>query len=141
MFIQPCFIKKNSIELRNKLKQIGYKSNNGKLMGTYIATFKRDNDHDLFYCGTPEYDLKNSPSYNDSINCGKNQILFLDIAALRDDIDKYQWFVDKTKNYWHLSELDDFKQDFLETNSDKELKYSDFHKATVEELIEYFGNN
>ena len=138
MFKQPCFIKKNNSYLRNKLKELGYKCNNGKWMGAYLATFKRDKDHDLFYCGTPKYDLINNPSFNTSIDCGENVNLFLAIASLRDDTDKNQWFVHKNGSYWYLCELDDFEQDFNETNDDIELKYTDYHKANIKELINFF---
>ncbi len=32
-----------------------------------------------------------------SVDCGTNEDLFLAIAALRDDTDKYQWFTDGDK--------------------------------------------
>ena len=138
MFKQPCYIKNNNSYLRNKLKELGYKCNNGKWMGTYLATFKRDEEHDLFYCGAPEYDLINNPSLNVSIDCGDNEELFLAIAALRDDTDKYQWFIyDSTdcviENLWFIC-TEDKIEDMLLYDSN----FLNTHKATLEEITEHF---
>ena len=139
MFTQACFIMKNTPELRSKLKDLGYKCNNGKWMGTYLATFKRGNSHDLFYCGTPKYDLPNNPSLNNSIACGTNENLFLALTALRDDEDYMQFFTDG-KDFILCD-----RQDWIDMYSTlcSGGKYTTdeldkFHKATVEELIEHF---
>ncbi len=68
------------------------------------------------------------------IDCGMNEELFLAIAALRDDTDKYQWFTDGDKwiqcseirfsTYWAYNDVD--------INTDT------IHKATVNELVEHF---
>lgn len=162
MFTQPCYIKKNNSYLRNTLKELGYKCNNGKWMGSYLATFKRDNDHDLFYCGTPKYDLVNNPSLKDSIDCGENEDLFLAIAALRDDSDMHQWFVNpkiksiKMPGYypqivgmdgykqivygyeWIKSEYNDISEKIKNAIDNGEDPNFLPHKATVKELIEHF---
>lgn len=140
MFTQPCIIKKNTRELRNKLKKLGYKCNNGKWMGTYIATFKRDNEHDLFYCGTPEYDIINNPSLKESIDCGTNDKLFIAIAALRDDTDKNQWFVMDSEVYLNINKGDWFKATDMNGGFHVGTQIDPLycHKATVEELIEHF---
>lgn len=79
-FTQPCFIRKNTPELRKKLEELGYIShifNNNDAnniyvdkLGTYISV-----------------DIENQPYY---IDCGTNEELFLALAALRDDTDKNQ---------------------------------------------------
>lgn len=59
---------------------------------------------------------------------------FLAIAALRDDIDKFQWFTNGS-DYWFVCG---------DEMCDENVKYyldrykMQFHKATVEELIEHF---
>jgi len=65
------------------------------------------------------------------IDCETNDELFLAIAALRDDTDKNQWFVDKFGN-WSLS----VHEKVIMTNEIKAL--IGVHKATVQELIEHF---
>jgi hypothetical protein len=61
--------------------------------------------------------------------------LFLALAALRDDTDKNQWFVNN-KNDWYKC-LDD---KFIEETANWVLCASieNWHKATVEEIIEHF---
>ena len=121
MFTQRCFIRKNTKELVEKLKELGYnpyysaRNNYGNSLQTcchesrgaiYGYEDKIDNDSDDLAGG---------------INCGTNEELFLAIAALRDDSDKHQWFVDPC-GYWH------FNPTLLDG----------LRKATVEELIEHF---
>ena len=68
------------------------------------------------------------------IDCGKNEELFLAIAALRDDSDRLQWFVHQDGS-------------FLKCECDSKIDmWGDFEypeiyprKATVEELIEHFN--
>ena len=58
------------------------------------------------------------------INCEENEPLFLAVAALRDDSDYMQWFTNGED--WFCS---------------NKIKISDnsWRKATLEELIKYFG--
>ena len=58
------------------------------------------------------------------IDCGTNEELFLALAALRNDTDKYQWFTDG--DLW-------FKCGDEVCNEGRKI-----HKATVDELIEHF---
>ena len=71
------------------------------------------------------------------IYCGTNEELFLAIAALRDDTDKNQWFVNKDGNFIFC---DQNELKHVIDNSDEYMDYcvADFHKATVKELIEHF---
>lgn len=39
-FTTPCLIRKNTPGLRKKLEALGYRLNNGKWMGKYLATFR-----------------------------------------------------------------------------------------------------
>lgn len=130
-FIQPCFIRKNTEELRKKLEKLGY-----RLSGATL-------NEDLCIFTEPEYNLYSInhfsdilyPDKSDSISCGTNEELFLAIAALRDDIDKNQWFTDG--DLWFICG---------DEMCDENIKYylSEynrlFHKATVIELIERFKN-
>ena len=143
MFTKPCFIRKNTSELQSKLEYLGYKScadTNNKCNA--ICTFTRDNkpkymtfevDDDF------EINIKNDYPF---IDCGTNEELFLAIAALRDDTDKNQWF---TSNYFDVNmkpdrfvicTINDYKEFFGDCPYTK--NYDDYHKATVEELIEHF---
>ena len=77
-FTTPCFIRKNTKELRDKLENIGYKNCIAE-EGPYIFTLSG-----IFDCMHSECGLIDL-AYNGLIDCGDNEKLFLAIAALRDD--------------------------------------------------------
>lgn len=124
-FTQPCFIRKNTPELRKKLEELGYIShifNNNDAnniyvdkLGTYISV-----------------DIENQPYY---IDCGTNEELFLALAALRDDTDKNQQVIDEAnecfgwEDSWMICDKDDMNERAV---------YTHYRKATVEEIIEHF---
>ena len=75
MFVAPCFIRNNSAELREYLKQIGYKPF-GKILD--------NTEFDWIYCCRNKFKTIN-PSWNHNhsfetnskyIDCGKNKNLF-----------------------------------------------------------------
>lgn len=130
-FIQPCFIRKNTPELRKKLEELGYKP-------CYQMTINPDLYKNITACnffgavyygeidtydGT-EDDIKNRRI----IDCVDNEELFIALAALRDDTAKNQWFI-----------VDDL---WIKSSNDIPDRYVQIHgdKATVEEIIEYFKN-
>ena len=143
MFTNSCIILKNTKHLRDKLEEFGYKI---PLCYSYYEGRKRGllcrpnlaigvpEDCDDF--NLDEY-LKNNPYI---INCGTNEDLFLALAALRNDSDKYQFFTDGI--HWEIYPLEGF------INNDMirkwELRYNELgvkyklHKATVQELIQHF---
>ena len=103
-FTQACFIRKNTLELRKKLEELGY--TNGAWESPHFeypylkcwpnrkfGLFKGEG----FYMTEDDYRLDGKVwTYNpkgDVIDCGDNEELFLALAALRDDSDYMQWFV------------------------------------------------
>lgn len=141
MFTTKCFICKNTPELREKLENLGYhiciccKFKNNIWLNNYINDeLNRYEIHGLgegSIEGSQEAELnlflcENAACKNPAIDCSDNEELFLAIAALRDDTDKYQWFTNG--EIWEMSE------------SDLPSKYMQLegHKASVEELIEHF---
>jgi hypothetical protein len=132
-FTTSCFIRKNTPELRKKLEELGYKECIGE-EGPFLFT-----SHNIFDCMYTECGL-NDLAYNGLIDCGTNEDLFLAIAALRDDTDNNQMFIngkgdwgiyrDNTK-YGGLSGIDFY-------GMPNDLNVDNYHKATVEELIEHF---
>ena len=78
--------------------------------------------------------VSDNPKY---VDCGTNEDLFLAIAALRDDSDVYQYFVNE-KGVFVFCNQSELKH--VINNSDDWCDYSvsEFHKATVAELIEHF---
>ena len=123
MFTHSCYIKKNTKKIRERLKKLGYKENPYKSI---------TNDEKWIYCNSQYFSIE-SPliiqsieGYEGTINCEDNENLFFAIAALREDIDKYQWFTDG--NIWEMS------------NEDLPSKYMQLegHKATIKELLNEF---
>lgn len=122
-FTTPCFIRKDNKFIREKLKELGYRLiDNDNQRDGLVAD--HGNMYSIFECNL----------IDSTYNCGTNEELFLAIAALRDDTDKYQWFTDgdlwilcpeiKFSTYWVYNDID--------VNTDT------IHKATVNELIEHF---
>lgn len=128
-FTTPCFIRKSTYKLMDRLNELGY-----RLFGCEL-------NEDLCIFTEPEYRLYSveffsnipHPDETDSIDCGTNEELFLALAALRDDVDTYQWFTDGKE--W-------FQCQYLKAGmhyQDKpEILFEKWHKATVNELIEHF---
>lgn len=110
-FTTPCFIRNNTEALRKKLEELGYKM---------LSPIEYDN---LECSDNWVNDIKSLNDCN-GFDCGTNEELFLAIAALRDDTDKYQWFTDG--DLW-------FKCGDEVCNEGRKI-----HKASVNELIEHF---
>lgn len=136
-FTTAAFIRKNTPELRNKLEELGY----------YLHPECIDDDRGNYLFVNREYYLNRPLGYLEefsrSIDCGTNDELFIAIVALRDDIDENQWFTDGKDWAYHPKTIycapcvtiyktlafDHIPEDF---------KMENYHKATVEELIEHF---
>ena len=140
-FIQPCFIRKNSPELRKKLEELGYEPN------AYESFWEDDNRYIITTIGSQGYGyytlcIKNCCLLENElfIDCGTNEELFLALAALRDDTDINQWFIMDCDVYLHINKGDWF----ISTDRNKgkhigtQIDPMYCHKATVEEIIEHF---
>lgn len=134
MFTTPCFIRKNTPELREKLEKLGYKA---ALNGhgewfipmdelPYLETFPRSKS----YMGRTGY-------WNTSvIDCGTNEELFLALAALRDDSDSHQYFI-FTKDVQMGPALHK-EGDLFYSDSLKKVPLFHLRKATADDIIEHF---
>lgn len=139
-FTTPCFIRKNTQELRRGLEELGYSKNYPKwtddcsIIWAYQYPVK---GFDIpCYVIADSFDIpfdKHSVLCGKFIDCGTNEELFLAIAALRDDTDKYQWFTDG--DLWFKCG-DEVCNETIEYYLNKYGRK--IHKATVDELIEYF---
>lgn len=133
MFTQPCFIRKNTPELRKKLEELGYKfSGADHIELDCIVTFPH---HDAFSVFAAYhfniYDDSFKIVWKEYIDCGTNEELFLALAALKDDSDYMQWFTDGEK--WFQNKQNDVE--IIRYGAGDPIN---FHKATVEEIIEHF---
>lgn len=133
MFTTSCFIRKNTPELRKKLEELGYKfSGADHIELDCIVTFPRHGAFSIFTAyHFNTYDDSFKTVWKEYIDCRTNEELFIAIAALRADSDYMQWFTDGNK--WFQN-----KQNDIEV-----IRYGagnpiNFHKATLQELIEYF---
>lgn len=130
-FTTPCLIRKNTPELRRKLKELGYYCNpclGWNNLYTFVfglASVRSVSDDGINVL---------SEKTDNIIDCGTNKELFLAIAALRDDTDKHQWFTDENK-WIQCSEI---KFSTYWVYNDIDMNLDAIHKATVNELIEHF---
>lgn len=143
-FTTPCFIRKNTANIRNRLKELGYYCNpylgwNNLFTSIFGPTSIYSLDDD---------DINGLKEIYDFIDCGTNEELFLAIAALRDDSNYMQWFI--ANSILSVSYDDSIGNDhyfiepkgimfFWDENWDNATIISGrYHKATVDELIEHF---
>lgn len=123
MFTTPCFIRKNTPELRKKLEELGYNRH----------PFYGDNEY--LYLNRGFYHT-NVIGYSEEIermiDCGNNEELFLALAALRNDTDKNQWLTDGKIWGKFGKDLSLYPMPIINYLQSKG------HKATVEEIIEHF---
>ncbi|MBR6517056.1 MAG: hypothetical protein IKT40_09505 [Bacilli bacterium] len=139
----PCFIRKNNIQLRNKLEEFGFEKNpyvndidNEK---KFLCVFPNKQHNYVSYL-TGNKCVETIPKI---IDCGYNEDLFLAIAALNNNkSDKYKWFICK-EEYISSSTLELVKVGTwqLNTQHDK-LSYSLkrlWKKATLKEILEHFN--
>ena len=151
-FTQPCFIRKNTLELRKKLEELGYKPSYPIFL--YPEGFKHIAACNFFgskYYGVSDDEVSHHGEIKDAIknrgmiDCGTNEELFLALAALRDDTNANQWFIAQNtmwdENYngeitvyyeegeWLMWGYYSFMEDMP----------SDFRKATVDEIVKHFN--
>ncbi len=124
MFTEKCFIRKNTKELQDKLSDIGY-----NILSSARLQFINNILCGNGFCASI---LINKSNKSDFVDCGKNEELFLAIAALRDDSNEHQWFI------WDDDENEGDKWKLYDGNSNWSWWIFEVHKATIEELIEHF---
>ena len=102
-FTTRCYIRKNTKELRDRLKEIGYTIcpccyfQGAVWLDTLPET---SSAHGVGYHSedspfkSQEEELSVYVEECNGIDCGENDDLFLSIAALRDDSGAFQWFSD-----------------------------------------------
>lgn len=132
-FTTPAFIRKNTSDLRKQLERLGY----------YLHPECIDDDRGNYLFVNREYYLNRPLGYSEelsrSIDCGTNESLFLAIAALRDDTDNNQMFINGKGDWGICRDGSDGGLEGLDFYGiPNDLNVDNYHKATVEELIEHF---
>lgn len=118
-FIQPCFIRIVNEDILDKLRDLGYFDMTGGIQTSEVKTITWAGNCCF---GITGFEL-NDKRY---IDCGTNIDLFIALASLRNDTDVNQWFTDS--KLWEKSE-NSLPSHYMQLEG---------HKATVEEIIEYF---
>ena len=158
-FIQSCFIRKNTPEIRKKLEELGHTickccefDGADWLHIPAIKDIYRtvhgigflDEELEIYGLVTQEDIFNRFLKTTKSVDCDDNEELFFALAALRDDTDKNQWFI-ATNDKWdedYNGEITVYYEegDWLLWGYYSFMEYmsSDFRKATVEEIIEHF---
>ncbi len=144
MFIYSCFIRINNERLKRELEHLGYDVSKLKTGRYCIATSTANSsaveiDEESFDCSNPH----RTWNCSGRIDCGKNEKLFLAIAALRDDSDINQWFVYNNTDWENEEDLKEItfflcKEKNVKSEMCCNLLYNDCRKATIEELIKHF---
>lgn len=129
-FTTPAFIRKNTANIRNRLRGLGYYCNpylGWNNLYTYLFGLSS-------VCSMEDNDMNAmSARMGDIIDCGTNEELFISIAALRDESDIHQWFTDG-KEWFQCQYL----KVGMHYHDKPEILFEKWHKATVNELIEHF---
>ena len=144
-FIQPCFIRKNTPELRKKLEELGvvydgYYGQNNEFIVVDYGPYNNKYDTVNTLPSNVSYHTYDGYKTFDYMDCGDNEDLFIALSALRDDTDVNQWFVMDVEEYMDINQGDWF----LATDRNKskhigtQIDPMYCHKATVEEIIEHF---
>ena len=130
MFTQPCFIRKNTPELRKKLEELGYNRHPSYGDDEYLYL-----NRGFYHTNVVGY----SEEIERMIDCGTNEELFLALAALRNDSDYMQWFVNKN-GYFEMC-FNDKVENYLCGYGVRKYRQIDetYHKVTVKEIVEHFN--
>lgn len=136
-FTSPCFIRKNTPELRAELRKLGYDILFSVREGYSASTFVSKG----VACELVAWSTQASKEY---IDCGDNEMLFLALAALRDDTDRNQWFTNGKGDWAQYVEYENpdgtLMCGYEMYNIVSDNDFANFHKATVEEILGWYKN-
>lgn len=137
MFTASCFIRKNTPELINKLIDLGY------VKALFDEEYTKSESYGLIIdqgdIAPLEHPLQEDElmfTYN-FVDCGENVGLFLALAALRDDSDYMQWFMN---NYGYCNICCDKNVEDYKSGYGRQMYRiidETYHKMSAEELIEH----
>lgn len=134
MYLQPCFIRKDTQELRDKLKELGLRPHPCIVPKCINYLFVNRGFYSRNEIGYQEETER-------AIDCGTNEDLFLALAALRNDTDEHQWFIMDVEVYSNINKGDWFKATNMNGKYHVGSKIDPCycHKASVKELIDFFS--
>ena len=131
-FTTPCFVRVENPEKRKELTE--WLNNIGRRPTSYSES---DRSPWFIAYATGRFSQTNGfhihpemAQKNGYINCGKNIELFKALAAMNDENDREQWFVEEGRMFKCTSDkIDNYTYNWPTTR-----------KATAEEIVEYFKN-
>lgn len=158
IFTQPCFIRKNTPELRNKLKELEHSlcicTEFEGACWLVVTPGVHGTVHGVGYTSEEEFPGKTTEEFLEEflqeveesgyIDRGTNEKLFLALAALRDNYDMDQWFVyreEGKEDIWFICDwahIEEWRNDASTRMSYQGASLYQSHKATPKELIEHF---
>ena len=132
-FTTKCFVRKVSNELCDSLTKLGYED----LWTNYIHSQEVKT---MTFVNGKGWRLSGFEPYPHEgyIDCGENESLFYFLAALRDDCDSNQLFVNG-KGDWGICR-DEVLSGIEWWYLPKDTHIKNYRKATKEEIIELFKN-
>lgn len=132
-FTTKCFVRKISQKLCDRLTKLGYEDFwTNYIHSQEVKTMTFVNGKGWCLSGFEPYPHKGY------IDCGENETLFYFLAALRDDCDSNQLFVNGKGDWgiWRDDVLSGMEWSYLPNDNN----INNYHKATKEEIIELFKN-
>jgi hypothetical protein len=135
-FTTPCFIRKNTPELRNKLKELGYIQVKQDIYYYHIMV----ENGNIWICnGAFNPDNPDGKGWDECIDCEYDEDLFIALAALRDDTDHNQWFTNGKEWIIYMDNTDKGGLSYFQYFAmPRDINLENFHKATPTEIIAHF---
>ena len=143
----PCFIRNNTPELREKLEQLGYTKAQTDQGGWTDESINKcrllwTDMNGLYF----HHYIESRPKsfFEEHIDCGESEDLFLALAALREGSDYGQWFV-YDEDVPLIPRLNRYIPEgtfscCMEDEFTPLVPGVSYHKATQAELINHFGS-
>lgn len=127
-FTTPCFVRVENPEKRKELIEwlegIGYRLEYLRNDGVIVLT----SENRVYVYREAVHEIIKSDY--DAIDCGENIGCFKALAAMNDENDREQWFVEEGRMFKCTSDkINNYSYHWLTTR-----------KATAEEIVEYFKN-
>ncbi len=135
-FTTPCFIRKNTPELRNKLKELGYIQVKQDIYYYHVMV----ENGNIWICnGAFNPDNPDGKGWDECIDREYDEDLFIALAALRDDTDHNQWFTNGKEWIIYMDNTDKGGLSYFQYFAmPRDINLENFHKATPTEIIAHF---
>lgn len=141
-FTTPCFIRKNTSSLREKLEEMGYdlcvctkKSGSN----CWLLTYNNGTVHVVHPLEQGDYMAEVTNGISRDVDCGDDENLFIALAALRDDTNHNQWFTNGKEWIIYMDNTDKGGLSYFQYFAmPRDINLENFHKATPTEIIAHF---